>query len=54
MQRHVTWARSSSNGRHGRQLPLAVTAEPAQPLDVAPAAAVETEVERLRRFLEVS
>jgi hypothetical protein len=28
--------------------------EPAQPLDVASTAAVETEVERLWRFLEVS
>jgi hypothetical protein len=34
-------------------LPLVVTVEPAQPSDVAPAATAETEVERLRRYLEV-
>jgi hypothetical protein len=31
-----------------------MTAEPTQPLDAAPAVTVETEVERLRRYLEVS
>jgi hypothetical protein len=31
-----------------------MTVEPTQPLDAASAAAAETEVERLRRYLEVS
>jgi hypothetical protein len=31
-----------------------VSSEPAQSSDAAPAAAAETEVERLRRYLEVS
>jgi hypothetical protein len=35
-------------------LPLIVSVEPAQLPDAAPAAAVETEVDRLRRYLEVS
>jgi hypothetical protein len=45
---------SSSGGGRGRHLPLAVTLEPAQPLDATPATAVETELERLRRYLDVS
>ena len=36
------------------RLPLAVSSEPAQPLDAAPVAATETELERLRGYLEVS
>jgi hypothetical protein len=35
-------------------LPLVVYSEPAQPPNVALAAAMETEVEWLRRYLEVS
>jgi hypothetical protein len=31
-----------------------MTAEPVQPLDAVSAATAETEVERLRRYLEVS
>jgi hypothetical protein len=54
MQHRVTKAGSSSGGGHGRCLPLAVTVEPAQPSDAVPIATVETEVERLWRFLEVS
>jgi hypothetical protein len=44
----------SSVNEHKRPLPLAVSFEPAQPSDAASAAVVETEVERLRRYLEVS
>jgi hypothetical protein len=33
---------------------MAMTVEPVQPLDAAPVAVAETEVERLQRFLEVS
>jgi hypothetical protein len=53
-RRRVTRAGSSSGGGHGRRLPLAMTAEPVQPLDVVSSATAETEVERLRRYLEVS
>jgi hypothetical protein len=31
-----------------------MSSEPAQPPDAAPAASMETELERLRRYLEVS
>jgi hypothetical protein len=41
-------------GGHGRRFPLAVTAELAQPSNAASAATAKTEVERLRRYLEVS
>jgi hypothetical protein len=54
MRRHVMLVGSSSGGRHGRRLPLAVTTELVQPSDVVPATVVNTEVERLRRYLEVS
>jgi hypothetical protein len=54
MRCRVTWARSSSDGERGRHLPLAVIVEPAQSVDAVPAVAAETEVERLRRYLEVS
>jgi hypothetical protein len=50
----LTGVGSSSGGRRGRGLPLIVSVEPAQPLDAAPAVAVEMEVDRLRRYLEVS
>jgi hypothetical protein len=54
MWRHVTWVGLSSGGEHGRHLPLAVSAESAQPSDAAPSAVAETEVEGLKRYLEVS
>jgi hypothetical protein len=54
MWRRLTGVGSSSSGGRGRRLPLVVFLEPAQPLDAAPAAAAETELERLRRYLEVS
>jgi hypothetical protein len=54
MWRRVTWAGLSSGSGHGRHLPLAVTAEPAQPSDVVPPTAAEMEVERLKGYPEVS
>jgi hypothetical protein len=54
MRCRMMWVGSSSGGRHGRRLPLTVTAEPVQSLDAMLAVVAETEVERLRRYLEVS
>jgi hypothetical protein len=45
MRRHLTRVGSLSDGEHGRPLPLAVSLEPAQPSDVAPAAAAESKLE---------
>jgi hypothetical protein len=50
----VTGVGSSSGGGYGRRLPLAMTAEPMPLLGATPAAVAKTEVELLRRYLEVS
>jgi hypothetical protein len=53
-RRHVTRAGSSSGGGYRRRLPPTATAELVPLLDVASAVALEIELERLRRYLEVS
>jgi hypothetical protein len=54
MWRRLTRVGSPSGGEYERPLPLAMSLEPAQPSDAAPTVAVESELERLRRYLEVS
>jgi hypothetical protein len=54
MRRHLTRVGSPSGGGRWSHPPLGVSLESAQPSDAALVTAVKTELERLRRYLEVS